>query len=161
MIPQMSRDFVDKYGWVAKQDIVDLFAVAQSAPGVIAVNASILVGYRIAGTVGALVAALGAILPSVIVLTLVTVVYHTFITNPYVLGAMRGIRAAVTGLLMATVFKLRPNSVSGIVGWILFFIALGVALFLPMVNAAFIILGGGLIGLLFLRAKSSREVAQG
>lgn len=158
MIPQMSRDFVERHGWIDKSEIVDLFAVAQSAPGVIAVNASILVGYRIAGVPGALVAALGAILPSMIVLTLVTVVYHAFITNPYVLGAIRGIRAAVTGLLLATVFKLRPASVSGAAGWLLFVAALAVALFLPMVNAVWIILGGGVVGVLFLRKKQGQEV---
>jgi chromate transporter len=155
MIPQMSRDFTERYGWIEAGDIADLFAVAQSAPGVIAVNASILVGYRIAGVRGALAAALGAILPSLLVLSAVTVVYQAFIENPYVLGAMRGIRAAVTGMLLSAACKLAPASVRGAVGWTLFLGSLGAALFLPQVNAVWVLLAGGLVGLLFLRGKEA------
>jgi chromate transporter len=148
MIPQMSRDFVSRYRWIGEDEIVDLFAVAQSTPGVIALNASLLVGYRIAGAAGALAAALGALLPSLVVLSLVTVVYQAFLENPYVLGALRGVRAAVAGLLFSTVVQLRPASVRGALGWLLFVAALAVAVFLPSVNAVWILLGGGLIGLL-------------
>jgi chromate transporter len=153
MIPQMSRDFTEKYGWIEARDIADLFAVAQSAPGVIAINASILVGYRIAGLPGALVAALGAILPSLVILSAVTVGYRAFIGNPYVLGALRGVRAAVVGMLLSATCKLAPASVRGALGWALFLAALGVAVFLPQVNAVWILLAGGLIGVLFLRRK--------
>lgn len=156
MIPQMSRDFVDRYGWIEEKEIIDLFAVAQSAPGVIAINASILVGYRIAGIAGALCAALGAILPSVAVLSAVTVVYRAFIDNPYILGALRGIRAAVAGLLLAAVFRLRPNSVTGVFGWVLFAAALAVSLFFPSVNAIWVILAGGLLGVAYGRPWQKR-----
>jgi chromate transporter len=157
MIPQMSRDFVARYRWIEEEEIVNLFAVAQSTPGVIALNASLLVGYRIAGVKGALAATLGAILPSFVILSAVTVVYRVFITNPYVLGALRGIRAAVAGLLLASVIQLRPASVQGLFGWLLFGAALAVALFFPSVNAIFVIIGGGLIGFVMGRPWKARR----
>ncbi len=146
MIPQMSRDFVEKNRWIPQEDITDLLAVAQSLPGVLAVNTALLVGYRIAGMAGALVAALGAMLPSIGVLSVVTVLYHAFIDNPYVLGALKGIRAGVTGLLLAAVWTLWKSSVRGLPGWVLFAGALAVTVFVPSLNLIFILLAGGLTG---------------
>ena len=151
MIPQMSRDFVEKYGFIEQAEIVDLFAAAQSAPGVLAVNAAVLVGYRVAGTAGALVAAIGSVLPSLIVLSIVTLVYRAFIENPFVNGAMRGVRAAVTALLLSALCKLHPISVKGASGWLIFLAALVLTIFVPSLNAIWIITAGGLSGFLFLR----------
>ena len=151
MIPQMSRDFADRYGFVKREDIADLFSVAQSIPGVISVNAAVLVGYRVAGRWGALVAALGAVLPSFVTLSVLTVLYHSFIDNPYVLGAMRAIRATVVALLLSAVCKLHPVSVKGAIGWLFFVAALAVAILFPSVNVIWLIVSGGLLGLLFLR----------
>ncbi len=151
MIPQMSRDFVEKYRWIEQKDIVDLFAVAQSAPGIIAVNASILVGYRIAGVAGALVAALGCILPSFAVLVAVTLFYRAFIENPYVLGALRGLRAAVTGLMLHAVVRLRGDAVNSVFSVILCVAALAVAVLFPSFGVIWLILAGGLLGFLVKR----------
>ena len=156
MILQMTRDFVDRQGWLDQQEMTDALALAQSMPGVLAVNTAYLVGYRVAGWSGALVAALGASLPSFVVLAVVAAVYHEFIENPIVLGAMRGIRAAVTALLLSTVWRLRKTSVSGVLGWVLFAVALGLSLF-TAISPVWLLLGGGLVGLAGLLWK--RRVA--
>ncbi len=142
MIPQMSRDFVDKQGWVTKEEIVDLVAVAQSLPGILAVNASIMVGYRVAGRWGAVVACIGSILPSFVLLALLTPLYHVVIDNRFVLGAMKALRAAVAGLLLATVFRLFPATVARLRDVILFLVALALMFIFPALNLIFLLLGG-------------------
>lgn len=148
MIPQMSRDFADKYGWLEKEEIVDFFSVAQSLPGVVAVNASVMIGYRLAGVAGAVAAAFGAILPSLLVLIGVTIFYEAFISSPIVLGAMRGIRAAVTALLFYTALSLRKGSLTDAFCWVLFIAAAAISLFTD-INVVFLLLGGALMGIVF------------
>lgn len=147
MLPQMSRDFVERRGWINESDIVDIFAVAQSLPGVVAINTSVLVGYRIARLPGAIIAAVGSTLPSLLVLSLVTVVYDAFVTNPYVGGALIGIRAAVTGILLTTVLKLAYKPLQNVWGVCLFLAALALSLFTD-INVIWILLGAMLTGLL-------------
>ena len=162
MIPQMSRDFVKKYGWIKEEEIVDFFSVAQSLPGVIAVNASIMIGYKLVGVVGGLVAALGAVLPSFLVLMGVTLIYEAFITNVIVLGVLRGVRSAVVALLFYTALKLRKGALLDVFCWAVFIVASVLALFTE-INVVFILLGGALLGVIVtlcfpvLRGKGARK----
>jgi chromate transporter len=148
MIPLMQAEFVDRCHWIEEKDIVDVFAVAQSMPGVIAVNSCILIGHKIAGTAGALVAAFGCVLPSFAVLSVVTRVYEAFITNSYVLGALRGISAAVVALMLSAVVKLSKQSVKGAIGMAIAACALGVSLIFPSLNAVYIIAASAAAGML-------------
>jgi chromate transporter len=145
MLPQMSAEFVERRKWMKQEEMVDIFAVAQSLPGVVAVNASMLVGYRLGGQKCALVSALGSTLPSFLVLIFVSLGYQAFITNQYVAGAMVGIRAAVTGILAATVIKLGKAALKNVFSWVLFGTAM--ALTFISVNPIWIILGGLAVGL--------------
>lgn len=147
MIPFMQDEFVDKYHWIEEKDIVDVFAVAQSLPGVIAVNSSLLIGYKIAGLLGGLTAVLGVILPSLFILSVITLFYNAFITNPFVAGALRGISAAVVALMLSAVLRLRKQSLPDTGAWLLASLALGISI-LSRVSAVYIILGGGMVGLL-------------
>lgn len=145
MLPQMKRVFVEKRGWVTEAEIMDIFAVSQSLPGVIASNTAVMLGYRLSGVAGALLAALGVVLPSFLVLLLVTVFYQWFVENPVMLGALRGIRAAVTALLFYTVWGLRRSSLLGVVDIILCLISAALVLLLN-VNPVWVILGGAAFG---------------
>ena len=147
MLPQISKEFVDKHKLISEEEILDIFAAAQSLPGVIAVNASVLTGYRAAGMAGALIAALGATLPSFLVLIPVTVFYEAFLTNEYVAGALMGIRAAMTGALSAAVLRLGAKPLGDIWGWCLFLPALALAVFTD-INVIWIILAAALAGYL-------------
>ncbi|MDR0294535.1 MAG: chromate transporter [Oscillospiraceae bacterium] len=146
MLPQMTRVFVKKRGWVTEEEILDYFAVSQSIPGVIATNTSVMIGYRLAGMAGALCAALGATLPSFLVLVVVTVFYQTFVTHPVMLGALRGVRAAVAALLFFTVWGLRENTLRGLESVLLCLCAVTLVFFLN-VNPVWVILGGILLGI--------------
>lgn len=99
MIPLMRRRFVNELGWLEDNEMLDLTAIAQSAPGALAVNASILVGYRVAGTPGALCCAAGAVLPPLVIISLISLVYAAFRSNVYVDRAMRGVIAGVAAVV--------------------------------------------------------------
>jgi len=147
MIPLMQAEFVDRYHWIEETDIVDVFAVAQSLPGVIAVNSCILIGNKIAGVAGGFFAALGCVLPSFLILSAITRVYEAFITDAYVLGALRGISAAVVALMLSAVFKLSKQSLKGAASLAIAACALAISLVFPSVNAVFIIAGSAILGL--------------
>lgn len=158
MLPMMQHEFVEKQGWVDDSYIADVFAVAQSLPGVVAVNTSVLLGYRMAGSLGGITAAFGCVLPSFLVLCVVSLFYNAFVSNPYVAGALRGVRGAVIALLLSAFWSLRKVSLQDRFGWILFLAALAVALIFPWVNVIFILLAGGALGILYYCRRLKKEV---
>ena len=106
MIPLIEAEIVTKKGWVAKEDFLDLLAIAQSAPGVFAVNIAIFIGYRLRGVRGCIVTALGAILPSFLIILCIALFFLRFKENPTVEAIFRGIRPAVVALIAALTFNL-------------------------------------------------------
>ena len=78
IIPLMRKKFVDELGWIDEDEMLDLTAIAQSSPGAIAVNASILVGYHVAGFLGAMLTVLGTILPPLIIISIISMFYRAF-----------------------------------------------------------------------------------
>ncbi len=106
MIPFIEAEIVTKKGWVAKEDFLDLLAIAQSAPGVFAVNIAIFIGYRLRGVRGCIVTALGAILPSFLIILCIALFFLRFKENPTVEAIFRGIRPAVVALIAAPTFNL-------------------------------------------------------
>ncbi len=99
IIPLMRRKFVEKFHWLEEDEMMDLTAIAQSSPGAIAVNASILVGYRVAGIPGALVTVLGTILPPLIIISVISFFYAAFRDNAVVDLAMKGMLAGVAAVI--------------------------------------------------------------
>ena len=106
MIPLIEAEIVTKKGWVAKEDFLDLLAIAQSAPGVFAVNIAIFIGYRLRGVRGCIVTALGAILPSFLIILCIALFFLRFKENPTVEAIFKGIRPAVVALIAAPTFNL-------------------------------------------------------
>ncbi|ADL03537.1 chromate transporter [Lacrimispora saccharolytica] len=109
IIPLMRKKFVEKLHWLEEEEMLDLTAIAQSAPGAIAVNASILIGYRIAGIIGALVTVLGTVLPPLIILSVISFFYVAFRNNLMVNLIMRGMAAGVVAVIFDVVITMaRP-----------------------------------------------------
>lgn len=106
IIPLLRKKFVEDLGWIEEQEMLDLTAIAQSSPGAIAVNASILVGYRVAGFVGAMITILGTILPPFIIISVISMFYQAFRDNIYVNMAMTGMLAGVTAVIFDVVFTM-------------------------------------------------------
>jgi chromate transporter len=124
MLPLIEREFVEKQGWVSEDEIVDIFAIVQSVPGVIAINSSIFIGYRIAGLAGALAATLGMVLPSFIIISVIAAFFVQFRDIPAVQNAFAGIRAGVTALIALAAFRLGRKVMTGF-----FPIAVGIVAF--------------------------------
>ena len=93
IIPLMRKKFVEQFHWIEETEMLDLTAIAQSAPGPIAVNASILIGYRLAGFAGAMVSTLGTVLPPLIILSLISLAYTAFQSSLIVKLVLRGMQA--------------------------------------------------------------------
>ena len=106
IIPLLRKRFVEELHWVEEQEMLDLTAIAQSSPGPIAVNAAILVGYRVAGVGGALLTVLGAVLPPLVILSLVSVFYTAFRNSRLVSLAMAGMLAGVAAVICDVVYTM-------------------------------------------------------
>ncbi len=111
MIPLMKKKFVDGLHWIEEQEMMDLTAIAQSSPGAIAVNASILVGYRLAGITGALVTALASVLPPLIIISIISCFYKAFREHALVTMVMVGMLAGVAAVLCDVVLTMGASVV--------------------------------------------------
>lgn len=159
IIPLMRKKFVEELKWIDEQEMLDLTAIAQSSPGAIAVNASILVGYRIAGIPGALLTAFGTVLPPLIIISIISMFYQAFRDNAIVNMAMAGMLCGVA----AVIFDVVINMASTIIKKkrilpVAVMAAAFVAVRFLNVNIIAIILACGIIGALdcWLRGRKQR-----
>ena len=106
IVTLMKKKFVDEYHWIQEDEMLDMTALAQSSPGAIAVNAAILVGLRVAGLAGMIVAALGSVLPPLIILSVISFFYTAFASNLYVSLVLKGMQAGVAAVILDVVCDL-------------------------------------------------------
>ena len=106
IITFMKRKFVDGLHWIDDQEMLDLAALAQSSPGAIAVNAAILVGWRVGGFLGMVVSVIGTILPPLTILSVISFFYAAFATNPYVALVLKGMQSGVAAVILDVVCNL-------------------------------------------------------
>ena len=128
IVPLMNKKFVEKLKWVEEKEMLDFVAIAQASPGPIAVNTSILVGYRLAGVFGAFIAVLGTVLPIFVIVSVVFLLYAKFRSNPVVNAAMLGMRIGIAAVLIDVVITMaksiiKEKSVLSVAIMILAFIA--------------------------------------
>lgn len=139
MIPLIKQTVVEEKHWAGEEELMDLIAVAQSCPGVFAVNISIFIGYRLRRTPGALMCALGAALPSFVIILLMALFFRQFRENEMVERAFKGIRPAVVALIASPVFKMARTARIGLYNvWIP--VAAALAIWLLGVNPVYVIL---------------------
>ena len=148
MIPVIEAEVVDKHKWVSKEEFLDLIAIAQSCPGVFAINISTFIGYKLRRVPGAVAAALGTALPSFIIILLIAMFFHSFQDNPVVASIFRGIRPAVVALIAVPTFNLARSAK---IGWANCWIpvASALAIWLMGVSPILVILAAGLGGWLY------------
>ena len=106
MIPLIQREVIEKHKWIDEKDFLDMLVLAQSTPGPIAVNTSVFVGYKMAGVAGAIMATLGTVLPSFMVILLLALFFAEVRENRYVDAAFRAMRPAVVALIVAPLIGL-------------------------------------------------------
>ena len=109
IIPLMRKKFVEELGWIEEEEMLDLTAIAQASPGAIAVNASIMLGYHIAGIPGAILAVLGTVLPSLIIISIISMFYQAFRNNVIVSMAMRGMLCGDAAVICDVVINMAKS----------------------------------------------------
>ena len=157
----MKRKFVDELHWIDDQEMLDLAALAQSSPGAIAVNAAILVGWRVAGFLGMICAVVGTILPPMIILSVISLFYAQFADNRYVALVLNGMQAGVAAVILDVVIGLGHDVVKQrSVLHLLVMVAAFVAVAFFDVNVILIILAAALVGVLTLVWRKIRPAKQ-
>ena len=146
MIPIVSRIVVEKYHWMTDEEMVDMIAIAESTPGVIAVNLATYVGYKLNKFFGALFATLGVVLPSFLIISIISFFYEKFIQIEVVSWAFMGIKACVAILILNAGIKLIKNVKRNIFSIVVLLIAFMLCLFVNAISTVYIILGGLIIG---------------
>jgi chromate transporter len=109
IVSLMKKKFVDELEWLEEAEMLDVTAITQSSPGPLPVNASVIIGYRIAGVAGSLTAILGTILPPMIIISIISLFYEQFRTNPYISTALQVMRAGVAAVIFDVVINLAGN----------------------------------------------------
>ena len=110
IVSLMKKKFVDEYHWIEEDEMLDLIAIAQSTPGAIAVNGAIVVGYKLAGISGALVAIIATILPPFLILTVLSFLYERFRSNLLLSQLLAGMQAGVGAVIASVVWSRPPHS---------------------------------------------------
>ena len=156
MLPMLEREVVDNRGWTTGEQMMDYYAVGQCTPGVIAVNVSTFIGYNERGLMGAVVAMLGIVFPSLVIIMSLASVLMAFHENAYVAKAFAGIRIAVCALMLSAVIKLAKKAVSDIPTAVIAVSALLLQIFLG-VSPILIVLFSAAVGIAVYFARKGRE----
>ena len=106
IVTLMKQKFVDELGWIDEEEMLDLVAIAQSAPGAIAVNGALVVGYKLAGVPGIIVAVVGTLIPPLIIISLISIFYTAFRQNQWIALALEGMQAGVGAVIAAVVYDM-------------------------------------------------------
>ncbi len=148
MIPIIQSEVVDKKKWIGKEEFLDLIAIAQSCPGVFAINISTFIGYKMRKEKGAICSALGTALPSFLIILLIAMCFHQFMDVPWIAAMFNGIRPAVVALIAVPTFNLAKSANITLVNcWIPILSAL--LIWAMHVNPIFIIIAAGLGGYIY------------
>ena len=156
MLPMLQKECVEKKNWTSEEELLDVFALAQCTPGIIAVNTATYLGKKQAGLIGAIAATLGVITPSLVIISIIAALLKNFADYPAVQHALAGVRAAVVALIFASVWKMAKSALKDAVSIVLAVIAfLLVALF--GASPVAIVVGAALIGYLWFGVLKEKK----
>lgn len=148
MLPMLRREVVNKHKWLDDEELLNVFAIGQSTPGIIAINVATFVGTRQKGFAGAVFATLGMVLPSLIIITAIAAGFTEIKDNLYAQKAFAGIRCAVAGLLVIIVSNLIKKATNDYFGYALIALSFCSVVFLK-IPAIAVIISGGVLGLIY------------
>lgn len=160
IVTLLKKKFVDELHWIDEEEMLDLVAIAQSSPGAIAVNGSIVVGYQLAGIPGVIVSVLGAILPPFVILTAISFFYDAFKNNFVVQAVLKGMNAGVAAVIISVVFDMGMGVVKmrdGLLAAVM--IAAFLMDYVLHINVVWIILLTAALGAVVTIVRGHREAA--
>ena len=156
MIPLIQKEAVEKHGWVSDDDILEILAIAESTPGPIAINSATFIGYRAAGIFGSMMATLGVVLPSFVIILALSFILREFQELEVVRYAFAGIRAGVLALLCKSLWTLYKKSPKGWPAYVVMVASFVLTAFFD-INVLFVIVGCAVFGLISSRYLQRRE----
>ena len=154
MIPLIEEEVVNKRQWVSKEEMLDLIAIAQSCPGVFAINIAIFIGYKLRKVSGAIATTLGTALPSFLIILAIAIFFHQFEDNKVIAAMFKGIRPAVVALIAVPTFRLAQRAQ---LNWFTIWIPIVSALLIWLlgVSPIWVIIAAGIGGYLWGKIKTS------
>lgn len=157
MLPLIEKEVVEHKKWVKEEEIVDIFAIVQSVPGVIAINTSMFVGYKKAKIRGAVSAALGVTLPSFFMILAIYYALSGIKDNIYIQKAFEGVRAGVTALILLIAVKLAKKTITSYISAIIAVLAFILLVFFE-IHAILIIVAGGIAGYIIYTIRKVKRL---
>ena len=152
MLPVLQREVVEKKGWATEEELTDYYAVGQCTPGIIAVNTATFVGYKTKGNPGGILATLGVVFPSVVIIGLIAAFLRQFAGIEWIAHAFAGIRACVCALILNSLLKLVKGAVVDWVSGAIFAVVLILAAFVGL-SPVLLVLLAGVVGLAVRRIR--------
>lgn len=154
MLPMIQRDVVEKKKWATEDEIMDYYAIGQCTPGIIAVNTATFVGYKVKGIAGGIIATLGVVSPSLIIITIIAAFLTNFQDIVVVQQALSGIRISVCILMSVSIYELAKKSVTNIFGITLCVLAFVMSYF-TSVSTVLLVVVAGICGI--IKGRISHE----
>ena len=156
MLPMLEREISVKYKWATLEELVDYFAIGQCTPGVIAINTATFVGYKRRGVIGGIIATLGVVTPSIIIITAIASILELIMGNAVVQHAFAGISVAVCALMMQSVIKMGKSGIKDIFGIVVTLLSFCASLFFG-VSPIIIVLCAGILGAAYKAVKEGKK----
>lgn len=154
MLPIIQKEIVEEKKWATEEEVLDYYAVGQCTPGIIAVNTATFIGYKVHGIIGAIVATLGVVFPSLIIINIIAALLKNFANYSIVQHAFSGIRVVVIALIVSAILKLAKTSIKNSTTLIIAIIAFILVAFVNL-SPIYIVIAAACIGLIlkFIRGR--------
>ena len=156
ILPLIQKEIVENKKWSTEKEILDYYAVGQCTPGVIAVNTATFIGFKLRGVIGGIVATLGVIFPSIVIILIIASFLQNFANLAIVQSAFAGIRVAVVALIITTVVKLLKSSVKDYLGVIIALATFIISAFFGL-SPVYIVIAAGLIGFISKSLRGEKQ----
>lgn len=156
MLPMLQKEVVESKKWATEEELLDYYAVGQCTPGIIAVNVATFIGQKTRGIIGGIIATLGVVAPSFVIIMLLASVINHFAEYPIVAHALAGIRVAVAALIVSAIVKLWKKGVKDLLGVMIFAAVVLLSLVLD-VSPILIVVTAMLFGIVYGRVSGRKE----
>lgn len=156
MMPMLQKELIDKRHWITEDELLDYYAVGQSTPGIVAVNVSTFVGYKQLGILGGVIATLGMITPSLVIIMILAKFINSISDYPYVQKALNGVNVAVAALLTSVVVNLCKKTIKKPINVVFMLVAFVIVFFLK-VPSFYVIIAALVTGVIITAVKLKKE----
>ena len=147
MLPIIQKEIVEEKKWATEEEVLDYYAVGQCTPGIIAVNTATFIGYKVQGIIGAIVATLGVVFPSLIIITIIAALLKNFASYAIIQHAFSGIRIVVIALIISAILKLAKTSIKSSITLIIAILAFISVAFVNL-SPIYIVVAAACVGLI-------------